>query len=257
METTYTNCNRCPNGCPLGQLKCGRGRKYLEELHAQGLALEYQESSGGKEYDGHGHGEHGHGGHEHGEHRHGGHEHGEHRHGGHGHGEHGHGDCEHGEYEHEKHDCGGHDHEKCGGKGKGSRCFEQDQDELYGLMRACGHYLYHKADNNSCQKRIMRILGKQKEVNQKELLEILNIQPGSLSEILIKMENKGLLERSKDEEDRRRSIVRITEKGEAHEKELLESDAKKDLFAVLNEEQKEELKALLKLVLDSWHEGLA
>ena len=40
MTETNTNCTKCSNNCPLGSLRCGRGIRYLEELHSQGIAQE-------------------------------------------------------------------------------------------------------------------------------------------------------------------------------------------------------------------------
>ena len=123
-------------------------------------------------------------------------------------------------------------------------------DELYQLMRECGHFLYHKA--KAGQGRILNILEERKEISQKELQELLQVQPGSLSEILSKIEKKGLLERVADAGDRRKVVVRITAAGEERVLERRRSGKRKDWFAVLDEGQKEELKQLLKQLLDSW-----
>lgn len=46
------------------------------------------------------------------------------------------------------------------------------------------------------------------KVNQKQLQELLGIRPGSMSEMVIKLESKGLVSRAKDESDKR--VTRLT-----------------------------------------------
>lgn len=87
-------------------------------------------------------------------------------------------------------------------------------------------------------------------MTQKELQEILQIQPGSMSELLAKLEEKGLILRRKDEEDKRRSILTLTEAGQTVAKEQQREE--KPLFEALDETEQEELKNLLGKLLDSW-----
>lgn len=87
-------------------------------------------------------------------------------------------------------------------------------------------------------------------MTQKELQEILQIQPGSMSELLAKLEEKGLILRRKDDEDKRRSILTLTEAGQTAAKE--QQGEEKPLFGALDETEQEELKNLLGKLLDSW-----
>lgn len=125
-------------------------------------------------------------------------------------------------------------------------------EDLEALMRACGHFLYHSAGERNGQGRIMHILSSREMISQMELQEILEIKPGSMSEILSKMEEKGLIERRKDEEDKRKTIVELTEAGKQHVIEYHELHKKKDKFQALSDEQKEQLKELLSILLKSW-----
>lgn len=129
---------------------------------------------------------------------------------------------------------------------------ETDMDDLGSLMRACGHFLYHSGGERNGQVRILRILSKSESISQKELQEILAIQPGSISEILSKMENRGLIKRERDEVDKRKIIVSITESGKNSLNNGEKNRHNQDKFAVLTEEQKEELKKMLGMLLDSW-----
>lgn len=94
-----------------------------------------------------------------------------------------------------------------------------DEDNLESLMRACGHFLYHRGQRGGGQGGILSILNKKDHISQKELQDMLRIQPGSLSEILMKLEQKGLIVREKDAQDRRKSILHLTEAGKAAIKE--------------------------------------
>ena len=53
------------------------------------------------------------------------------------------------------------------------------------------------------------------DLYQKELQYILGIRPGSMSEIVTKLEKRGLLVRKRDEKDMRRARLSITEEGMA------------------------------------------
>ena len=127
-----------------------------------------------------------------------------------------------------------------------------DRESLEGLMSACGHHLHHRGRRGGGQGGILALLAEQESIDQKDLQNLLQIQPGSVSEILTKLEQKGLIIREKNEDDRRRSVIRLTEMG----RKALEGQTKRvneaDMFAVLSKEEQEELKILLKKLLDSW-----
>ena len=131
----------------------------------------------------------------------------------------------------------------------------EEEEELYHLMRACGHILYHSGAQRSGQGRILHILDTEGPVSQKDLQDRLNIQSGSISEILTKLEKEGLIERRKDERDRRRVILYLTDKGAEHARLWHAGRWEKDWFCALSEEQREQLKGLLQILLDSWREA--
>ena len=132
---------------------------------------------------------------------------------------------------------------------------KEGQEELYHLMRACGHILYHSGASCTGQGRILHILDQEGAVSQKDLQERLNIQSGSISEILTKLEKEGLIERRRDEKDKRRMIVYLTDKGAEHARLYHAGRQEKDWFSALNAEQREQLRDLLQTLLDSWHDA--
>lgn len=215
-DRNHNYCTQCPNQCPVTDLKCGRGRNYFAR---QGILVE----------DNHAH-EHDY------EHNHE-HDH-EHRHGH---------DREHNhDHDHEH----GHGHKHGHGHGRDFFC---DQDDLYSLLRTCGHYLYHRFGKNMGQGRILAILSERESMTQKELQEMLRIQPGSATEILTKLEEKGMIRRKRDQEDKRRCIIELTEDGrEAFNSRRQQEEERSQLFASLDETEQEELKKLIRKLLESW-----
>ncbi|MFT3983339.1 MAG: MarR family transcriptional regulator [Lachnospiraceae bacterium] len=127
-----------------------------------------------------------------------------------------------------------------------------EQGELFDLFRACGHILYHRSEKQSGQGRILYVLSEQGEMSQKDLQELFQVKPGSMSEILSKLEHKGFIRRIKDDEDKRKAIVTITEAGKIRLEERQKVKNNGDPFAALDEAQQEELKKLLRLLLDDW-----
>ena len=71
----------------------------------------------------------------------------------------------------------------------------QDFDDLAGQLEQCGKFLMYCLGKRRGQEKILRILWEQGEISQRELQELLGIQPGSMSEIAAKLESKGLIVR--------------------------------------------------------------
>ena len=87
---------------------------------------------------------------------------------------------------------------------------------------------------------------------QEMLAEALNIQPASVSELLMKLEKKGLVLREKDEHDRRSIKVQLTEDGQT----LLAEPAEEipEPFQALSTEEQEQLRSLLGKLLNDWEQ---
>ena len=108
-------------------------------------------------------------------------------------------------------------------------------------MRRCGHYLYQRRGSQG-QRRVLAILQERGSMQQRELQEFLGIQPGSMSELIGKLEQKGLIVRSFSEEDRRSRVLTLTEKG----LEMVDSAGEEqELFRTLSDEEQQQLKGLL------------
>ena len=84
-------------------------------------------------------------------------------------------------------------------------------------------------------------------VRQKTLVEELGINPSSVSEIISKLENDGYVKRTVDPEDKRATLVTLTELGEARAAEIADERKEmfKGVFGNLTDDEKEQLLVLL------------
>lgn len=96
--------------------------------------------------------------------------------------------------------------------------------------------------------RLMNMLKENGELSQREIAEKLDIRPQSLSELLVKMENEGFISRRQDKEDKRVTLVALTEKGEEQLVILRQANREhaEKLFSPLTDEEKDALLAILK-----------
>lgn len=114
-------------------------------------------------------------------------------------------------------------------------------------LKACGRFLYYQVGGKAGQQRILMRLNTHGQTTQKELQDVLEISSGALSEILQKMEDSGMISRTKSAEDKRQVDLALTPKGremaqsvEAHYHRTLER-----MFECLSAEEKTQLEETL------------
>ncbi|ERL66031.1 MarR family winged helix-turn-helix transcriptional regulator [Schleiferilactobacillus shenzhenensis] len=97
------------------------------------------------------------------------------------------------------------------------------------------------------QARILRVIANEDEPNSARLAEILDIRPSSVSELLKKLEDAGLITREPDPDDKRASKIHMTPAGEAKlkEAEQAQTDFADKAFSGLSDEEQQQLLALL------------
>lgn len=121
-------------------------------------------------------------------------------------------------------------------------------------VHALFHRLYEKNKDPKCrtQGKILKLLYVKGPMSQKRMQEKLNIQPGSISEIINKLEKKELVRRQPDEADRRRVILSLTEKGREDVEEFSRNrqNHMASFFQVLEESDKQELDRILQILLN-------
>lgn len=121
------------------------------------------------------------------------------------------------------------------------------------LLGHCEHYFTHRIGSKKRgQDSILTVISQRPGITQKEIGEILGIQPASVSELLMKLERKGLVLREKDELDRRSIKVQLTEDGHCHLEEPEENST--DPFQSLSAEEQEQLRCLLEKLLADWEQ---
>ena len=101
--------------------------------------------------------------------------------------------------------------------------------------------------------RILLVL-RDEPMTQKELTDRLRIQPGSLSEILTKVERAGLIEKHRSSTDRRNFELALTEEGrrQADWFEKAQVEQADLLAAPLDDDQKAQLRSLLQTLITHW-----
>lgn len=134
--------------------------------------------------------------------------------------------------------------------------FFSREENLSHLLIHCGQRLGVRHGTHRSQGRILRILYLNGPMTQKELQEKLDIQPGSMSEIAAKLENRGLVSREKDPADKRKIFLSLTDEGrrDVEEHRLARQERQRKNFSHLSEEEKDTLEALLTRLLDAWQE---
>mgnify|MGYP004671300115 CR=1 FL=1 len=131
---------------------------------------------------------------------------------------------------------------------------ENLREELYSLLAEFLNRRINRTVQDSIRGEygVLRYLAYIKDnVNAGTLTEKLHVVPGRMTDILKSLETKGFIKRFKDDKDKRRVNVCITEKGkiEAAEKRNYITDEYEGLFEILEENDTKELIRLLRIVL--------
>lgn len=129
--------------------------------------------------------------------------------------------------------------------------------ELLHGLGFCGHYLHFRNGGMSGRAPIICLIAKRGgQMTQQELGASFELKPGSLSEVLNKMETCGLIERKRNPEDRRQLTVRLTDAG--FEQARLEQEGRTkfraEAFTCLDDAEKLQLLDMLKRIRTRWEE---
>lgn len=164
------------------------------------------------------------------------------------------------------HDGSGHKHESHKDRdGDGLREFRHKHDHRHSrresydfencedldlLFRSCAHMLHHKERHKGSRDQILMHLMQNGPAAQKDIQEELRIQPGSVSELLSKLEKHGLIVREKSKEDKRAVIIHLTEKGQAAAADRMR-EQEDSPFDVLTVEEQNSLRGILRKLLSA------
>ena len=97
------------------------------------------------------------------------------------------------------------------------------------------------------QHRVLTLLAESGTVAQRDLGALMAISPAALSELLDKLEERELIERSRHKEDRRVVMVSLTNAGLGQAREEMAADQRiaNEVFSALAEEELEQLSRIL------------
>ena len=105
---------------------------------------------------------------------------------------------------------------------------------------------------------IICLLAKQPggEMSQQELGMHFDLKPGSLSEILSKLELNGLIERSRNPKERRQLTIRLTETGRENARidQAARIRFREQAFSALTHDEREDLAEMLDKIRVTWEE---
>lgn len=127
-------------------------------------------------------------------------------------------------------------------------------DKLIINMRDLNHIMRLLYEGKSSQKRILIILNEVKSITQRDLTRRLGIQPGSASEVLSKLENRGLIVRTASKTDRRTTNITLTSQGTQLAVDAVKQRNQRhlEMFSCLSEKEKNQLLSLLEKINEDW-----
>lgn len=126
-------------------------------------------------------------------------------------------------------------------------------DIVSNLWEIC-HVIQMLSEGRGSQKRVLTVLEKTGTITQAQLTEYLGIQSSSVSEILAKLENAGLVTRVKNSLDQRTIDVSLTPAGieQAQETIRQQQQRNQEMFSALSPAEKRSLLVLLEKVNADW-----
>ncbi len=124
---------------------------------------------------------------------------------------------------------------------------------LLNLLRRTGHLALTRPGLRSGQYRLLSVLADGNARAQRQISELLRIQPGSLSELVSKLEQAKAVIRQRSDSDRRAVMVQITREGLDRLQRMQESMDidRSELLCALTDEEKARLTELLQKLLES------
>ncbi len=126
--------------------------------------------------------------------------------------------------------------------------------QLMKKLSECGHILHHRRCLNQSQNQILLLLYQYGSMSQSQLMEMMHIQSGSLSELVSKVERAGYIQRNRCEHDCRNFEISLTDTGEKQAVRFEEHQQwmAQCMFEKLDLQQKKFLYDMLEDLLEEW-----
>lgn len=128
-------------------------------------------------------------------------------------------------------------------------------DRILRQLQMTARFLHHHRDEGrGSQQRILTLLGAVESISQRDLLDILDVKAGSLSELVTKLESRGLVARTRSVADKRNVDIALTDAGRAEFSATRDSTGSgaSGLLSALTEEERLQLGGLLEKLLGDW-----
>ena len=124
------------------------------------------------------------------------------------------------------------------------------EDKILLNLRDLGYKIHFLYDGKDSQRRVLIMLRQSGDMSQRELTDRLSIRPGSMSEVLTKLTNKGLIYRVQNDSDKRTMTISLTDEGKRTADEAMELRTEKrlELLSRLEEKEKHSLLLLLEKI---------
>ena len=124
-------------------------------------------------------------------------------------------------------------------------------EELNELIRKCAVRLSKGCGKKNRQLSVLEGLVENGSMGQKEIQELQGLKAGSISEVITKLEEKGMIVRKKNYVDRRNVDIEITDAGRAVV-ERKKNEKNLEAYHVLTQGEKLMLKEILQKLELSW-----
>ncbi|MBF0911516.1 MAG: winged helix-turn-helix transcriptional regulator [Atopobiaceae bacterium] len=133
---------------------------------------------------------------------------------------------------------------------------ETKEKQIIWDLSFLGRYLYLSRGKRGGQQFILISLYKNGDTTQKDLLAKSHNTSASLSEMVGKLETKGLIKRKRGDQDRRTATLSLTDTGVAQAKKAIDviTHFEKHAFSVLSDAEKDELTSYLDRLVTHWKE---
>lgn len=127
-------------------------------------------------------------------------------------------------------------------------------DKLLVMLSKLSHLSRSAFDGKTSQTRILHLLLEEGAMTQREMTERLDIQPGSASEVMKKLENANLITRTVSETDRRAVDVCLTPDGVAQAEAYVQQRAERinEMFSCLSADEQQQLLGFLERLGETW-----
>ena len=115
--------------------------------------------------------------------------------------------------------------------------------ELYEKMSSWEHAVVKESGLTPAQMHAIEILGHQESLRMKELAQKLGVTTGTLTVMIDRLEQNGLISRMPNENDRRSIIIVLTEKGQRYfeEHHKLHLELTREITSSLSEDEAKQL----------------